>query len=215
MTNEYTLDDYNELAYEFAIRNPRVIELLKSTPLTEEIAKELLSTYGISIYKEVGCAVYDDGEAIGSENHIIRSLDELFLDYPHLRGIKTPIHNNHKCFKRIINPISKPRFITKRMETETETFLRISELDISESRGKSNKMKRLINGEVFKHYDAVTFEKQSKYSLDPSTKRKKTINSDIELVKKYIEPDKYMRLLPQLITINHSYREEDYYSLIE
>ena len=44
------LIDYNKLGYEFAIRNPRVIELL-SRPFTDDVAKELME-YGLNTLVE-------------------------------------------------------------------------------------------------------------------------------------------------------------------
>ncbi|MEA1880277.1 MAG: hypothetical protein U9N11_06510 [Campylobacterota bacterium] len=208
--SKYALEDYNRLAYEFAIRNPRVIELLKSE-LNDEVADELLNTYGISIKKEVVFPEYDEegNQTMSCETAEINSLDEVYLDYPHLKGIKTPSRGSHKGFKRIINTEKLPRFKTKRFETETEAMKRIS--NFFETRGRSNKLNRLMGGEVFEYYDAVRYDKKTIYSLDPSTKKKGTIGSDITLVDEWIKPEKYLELLPKIINLPITYNDADYY----
>jgi homospermidine synthase len=58
-------------------------------------------------------------------------------------------------------------------------------------------IRRLIQGEPFYRYDQVTFQNATKYSLDPTTKAKKIISSDIAFVKKWIKRANYLQLLPQ------------------
>ena len=82
-----------------------------------------------------------------------------------------------------------------KIERELQALERIKEL--IEPRGK--KLQRLMNGEAFKNYDAITFNNQSVYSLDPSGNNKKTIKSDIEFISEWINPQKYLQLLPKCL----------------
>ena len=46
-------------------------------------------------------------------------------------------------------------------------------------------------------YDAVTFFAETVNSLDPSTNTTKTIRKDIEFIAEWVEPSKYLQLIPQ------------------
>jgi hypothetical protein len=183
------LQDYNALAYEFAIRNPRVIELLEQ-PLTDETVSELLK-YGIN-----ATSVYmDDGNEI-----VINSLQELYLDYGYLAHIEHTPHNpygeeDYLGDRILVHPSSKDFFYPINKESDEEAIYRIdapSKKLISTQ--KLNKIER-----VFEHYDSVTFYDETVYSLDTSTKTKATINSDIKLVTKWLQPEMYLQLIPQHI----------------
>ncbi len=199
------LREYNSLAYDFAMRNPRVIELL-GMELTTNVIQELL-TFGIDASSEV------------LENDImipIYSLQELNLNYKHLKHIKHIPHSpygeglfrDEKTFelqdnylgnKILIQPIIANRIYIGQ-EFSEEAWLRIDELfnNSFESRGRGGgKKRRLVQGLLFKNYDAVTFLNETVFSLDPSTNTTKTINSDINLVAEWIHPDKYLQLLPK------------------
>lgn len=196
---KYTLNDYNKLAYEFAIRNPRVIELLGMT-LSDDIVKEL-QQYGIDARSQ---EYTDDGD-----KHIVNTTSDLFLDYKHLEHLNL---NQIKIYKqgveqdwtnfpeeyqpfRGVKKLIHPKCINKlnRSEDPIETLQRISAL--IEARGK--KLSRLIALEAFENYDAVIFFDKTVYSLDPSKSRRKTINTDIEFIKKWIDPKQYLQLLPK------------------
>lgn len=195
--SKYTLEDFNELAYEFAIRNPRVVELITS-PLTDKTAEELLA-YGIDI------KVKDHN---GDE---VNSIDELYLNYKHLDIGKLPyqsktvdiqgmqVHNqDDKSYRKLVRPNSKSKFVIVATTIEKE-IERIKNL--IETRGRVSKLDRLISGEVFEHYDAVTFFSKTVYSLDPSSNQRKTIKSDIEFVEEWLEPKKYLQLLPHKVSL--------------
>ena len=110
MAKTYTLEYYEELAYEFAIRNPSVIKLLQS-PLNDEVADELLK-YGIDITIEESYTIYVDVDVdvdaaaaadaddnmtpIGTGSYKKNSLQELYLDYPHLGDNLKNIQISHK-----------------------------------------------------------------------------------------------------------------------
>lgn len=198
--NIYTLDDFNKIAYEFAIRNPHVIQLLE-LPLTDDVVKELLS-FGIN-----ATSVYFSD---GNEEIIINSLQELYLDYDHLKQISHIPHspygegegideiteenfNHFRGHRLLIHPLSKKPLYKK--ENEFDAMTRISGL--IETRGK--KLQRLMHGEVFEHYDAVVFKRQTRYSLDPTKNTSKTIKADLEFVQEWINQKKYLQLLPNFI----------------
>ena len=195
--DDLMLRDYNELAYEFAVRNPRVIELL-SMKLDEAVARELLE-FGI------------DATAVNKDtDEAFFSLQELYLDYKHLEHIPhTPYssyendwiegkngvqYNNFKGNRCLYHPKCDKLNIE---EPREDAIKRISLL--IETRGK--KLQRLTSGKAFENYDAVNFFDETVYSLDPSTNTKKTINSDIEFIKEWIHPGKYLQLLPQFKTM--------------
>ena len=185
--DEVTLEQFNQLAYEFAIRNPRVIELLHKK-LTKEVVDEL-AQYGI----RATSACMDDN---GNE-HIIYSLQELYLDYEHLKDIK---HEPCLAYSHPIDDYIGEKFL---LHPEINNFFP-SNIDQSralkriqgliETRGK--KLERLLNGEAFTNYDAVTFRNQTVYSVDPSTNKKKTIENDIKFIREWTNPEKYLQLLP-------------------
>ena len=189
--NDYTLRDYARLAYEFAIRNPRVIELLKS-PLTDDVANELLNTYRINIKVERYDG--DSGDYLG----IVNSLEELCLDYPHLSDIKGYESSRYvkddysillcNKFKKII-PLNE-RY--SELEDPAKTLKRCKNL--IETRGR--KLKRLMNGEAFSHYDRITFKGESNYTIDPTTNNKKTIDTDVKFIQKWLEPEEYLKFFP-------------------
>lgn len=200
MSSVYTLDDFNKIAYEFAIRNSRVIQLLE-LPLTDDTVKELL-TYGIdatSIYFS------EDNEEV-----TINSTQELYLDYRHIslskhsphspygegisiNPITADISNHYSGHKILVHPLSKSHIHKK--ENDLDAMVRIAPL--IETRGQSNKMKRLLSGEAFKNYDAVTFYDKTIYSLDPTTKTTKTIKDDIKFITEWTNPEAYLKLLPK------------------
>jgi len=195
------LIDYNNLAYEFAIRNPRVIELL-SMELNKEVVAELKS-FGINAMS----VQYHDGNEVS-----FCSLQELYLDYGHLLHINhTPYspygegqwmdentyeeHDNYRGDKILIHPL-KDNPLSQKEDVE-DAIRRIQSL--IESRGK--KRKRLMDGLAFENYDAITFLNRTPYSIDPSTNKRKTIESDISFIREWINPNKYLQLLPQYTSI--------------
>ena len=204
--NAYTLDDFNQLAYEFAIRNPKVIELL-SQELTDDIVKELL-TFGIN-----ATSVYIDNET-GKESKI-NSLQELYLDYPHLQhiqhnpycpygsGIDTSndclgdVENTFRGYRNLVHPDSSNKWY--KQESEIDALRRISTL--IETRGRGSKLTRLMNGTAFEHFDKVKLEGKTIYSLDPSKNTTKTINTDIKFISEWLQPDYYLQLLPKYFNI--------------
>lgn len=196
------LSDYNRLAYEFAIRNQRVIELL-AKPLTISIVNELL-TFGID-----ATSIHFD--ETGNEI-VIYSLQELYLDYHHLAHINhipynpysmgqenqnedTLEYDEYRGEQFLIHPRSKNFFY---IDTESEQDALNRMKDLIESRGKSGgKFERLINGKAFEHYDAVIFFDETVYSIDPSTNTKKTIKTDIKLITEWVKPENYLQLIKQ------------------
>ena len=190
------LNDYHKLAFEFAIRNPRVIELLHMD-LIDDVAKELL-TFGINIK----CDFMDE-----NGSHEYNSLEWINLDYNHLSDIKHLGISREKFggvddteamaeYQKFISHglLIHPNANDLSTEEEFEdAAARIKGL--IESRGK--KLKRLMNGKAFEHYDAVIFFGETIYSLDPSKNTAKTIASDIAFISEWIHPDKYLQLIPQ------------------
>ncbi len=191
------LEDYNALAYEFAVRNPRVIELL-DMQLNKEVVKELL-TYGID-----ATSYHFDKDT----ETLIYSLQELYLDYDHLKHIEhspyspygegqvldkdtDEIYDNFRGNRQIVHPLSKRKLCTK--ESVEDAIPRIKKL--IETRGR--KLQRLIDQTAFYNYDAVTFFAETVNSLDPSTNTTKTIRKDIEFIAEWVEPSKYLQLIPQ------------------
>jgi hypothetical protein len=199
INDTYRLKDYATLAYEFAIRNPRVIELL-GMPLSDDVVKELLN-YGIDATSEEHSS---DGDWF-----IINTTSNLFLDYKHLEHLnlnQIKIYNqgveqDWKTFpeeyqpfrgeRKLIHPKSKNQFI--RSEDPVKAIQRISHL--IEARGK--KLSRLFELDPFKYYDAVTYFDKTVYSLDTSKTHTKTINSDIKFISEWIDPQQYLQLLPK------------------
>lgn len=182
------LVDYNTLAYQFAIRNPRVIELLNTSP-NDEVVKELL-TFGIN-----ATATHFEG----TEEITFNSFRELYLDYEHLKHLS---HNPHspfepydgfKGYQTLIHP-NKGRIFYKKESTE-DAIYRIKSL--IETRG--GKLNRLMNGSAFTHYDAITFFSETVHSIDPTTHTTATIRKDLSFVSEWIKPEKYLQLLPQYI----------------
>jgi len=186
---KYQLKDFNVLAYNFAIRNPDVIQLL-SEPFTEDNRVKLR---GYGFLTEIAEA-YKIKDGYEDENkyecRMKYSLDALYLDYEHLN---IPQVFSDEGSRKLSQPSSGKFLVVNRISMEDE-IVRINSL--FETRGRANKLDRLMSGEVFEHYDAVSFRGKTIYSLDPSTNKKKTIQSDIELVKEWIQPDKYFQLLP-------------------
>ena len=192
MTTTYELSDYNHLAYDFAVRNPRVIYLL-SQDLTDEVVSELLE-YGI----DATSFYMDDGDVVK-----INSLQELYLDYPHLKhldhlaydprnGSDNKLNKSFKGNKLLKHPLAGKSFTLS--ETIEKAMQRIP--DYIETRGK--KLTRLINGKTFLHYDQNKFEGKSVYAMDPSTNSAKTIRSDIEYISEMLHPEAYLQLLPRI-----------------
>ena len=199
--SKYNLEDYNALAYEFAIRNPRVLELIKK-PLTDEIVKEL-STFGL-IAKIVEVNPED-----GSRTEL-NSLKDLYLEYRHIDKESLPCNSrdfnpegievfipNDKSHRKLYYP--KKSFSNFKRTSINDEIERIDKL--IETRGRKSKLDRLMSGEVFRHYDEVIFFNNSKYSLDKSKNTSATIDTDIAFVEEWIEPFKYLQLLPS----NHKY----------
>jgi len=202
----YSLEDYNALAYEFAIRNPRVLELIKK-PLTDEIVKEL-SMFGLKA-KTVEVNPED-----GSMTQV-NSLKDLYLEYKHINKENIPCNSgdfsadgveifipNDKSHRKLYYP--KKSFSNFKKTTLIDEFKRIDKL--IETRGRKSKLDRLMSGEVFQHYDEVVFFNNSKYSLDKSKNTSATIDTDIAFVEEWIEPLKYLLLLP----LNHKYTSRSY-----
>lgn len=196
--SKYTLEEFNQLGYEFAIRHPRVIELLNNSTLTNDIVQELLE-YGINATSV---------DINTQREQVINSTQELYLNYKHLNGINhTPFSpygegvyydENHLDFideyvgnKLLVHPKNKIAFYNK--ESIESALTRIHSL--IESRG--GKLERLISGKAFKHYDAVKFFGATVYSLDPTKSTTKTITSDIEFIHDWIINKKYLHLIPQ------------------
>ncbi len=176
------------LAYEFAIRNERVIELL-SFELTEDVAKELIE-YGLNTLVE-GHNENGSYEYLGFEN--------LYLDYDHLEhlgiGGFMPDGNEEYDWKKHFKVLSYPQ--------ENEVFIFKEDIEDAVQRikslieGRGGKLQRLMDGTSFKHYDAVTFFDKTVYSLDTTINTAKTIRTDIKFIKEWIQPDKYLQLLQQ------------------
>lgn len=183
------IEDYNRLTYEFAIRNPKVIELLKS-PLTDEVADKLLTTYGINIKVEK----YDrhNGDYLGTEN----SLEELCLDYPHLADIKGYESSGYKgnydisiCkkLKKIFQP-EPSGFPDSLMQQETDDVaLKRINMMFEKKAGRLNK---LMDGSFFCYYDKLILTKKKE---KPSKREKK----NVETIQTYIKPSFYLKLLPE------------------
>ena len=57
------------------------------------------------------------------------------------------------------------------------------------------KTRRLLDGEIFMHYDRVKLKKESIYSINKN-KNKQTVKRNILFVEEWMEPDKYLSLLP-------------------
>lgn len=197
--NSYTLEEFNELAYEFAIRNPKVIELLKQPLTKENILK--LNKFGINANSYT-----DDLDTK------IFSLQELYLDYKQFEEISIQNHSpegagkyfDHETFdliddfkgEKIIYHPDRQRFLYQR-ESDIAAIKRIELL--IESRGK--KLSRLMSKEAFKNYDKYTFEGKTIYAIDPTSNNKKTINNDIKFINEWIQPIKYLQLIPQFENI--------------
>jgi len=193
----YTLEDYRELAYEFAIRNVRVIELIKK-PLTNKSVKEL-TKYGIDATAYYNSLEYNEE---GFEN-TIRELD---LNYYHFKDIKyTPYiyehqDENFRGYKILTHPKRSIIYGDSYRENDIEALSRIEKLlgSYSETVGtriESRKLKRCINKKVFDNYDTLKFGSDISVSEDINSSDKSTIRKDIELVEKWSEPSLYLQLL--------------------
>jgi len=191
------LNDYNKLAYEFAIRNQRVIELLHME-LTSDVAEELL-TFGI----DIRCSDNDD-----NGEYEYNSLIWLNLNYDHLQDIKhlgiqlkdftNGNDNDTEAIVHYEEYINKGQLIHPQQNMVASPLNIVDEIErinsLIETRGR--KLQRLTQGIPFKHYDAVIFFGESVYSLDTTLKTAKTIRNDIKLITEWINPDKYLQLLP-------------------
>ncbi len=191
LMSKYTLKDYEELAYEFAIRNPKVIELLKSE-LTDDVAKELLNTYGISTKVE-----YQDSEGNLYEAN---TLEELYLDYSHLgdtvkyKGMHTykdgkryalaeyyklfPYAkiDEHEGYKKIVHPGFMKVLYSK--ESPEGSIDRINKLFSKQGRG-GGVITRLKSGAIFKRYDmSITMNNNQINQYESTIKFKADLNSD-------------------------------------
>ena len=174
--SKYTLKDYNELAYDFAIRNPRVIELLHGA-LSEEVAKELL-TYGIDIEDSF---VTSDGEEV-----TIYTLENLHLQYEHIDfSIQ---HYGGK--KYIVHPDAK-RFFYRQEPIEDEIEY-INELFTK----KGGRLKYIMDRKIFEHYDEYMDSGKKVTNVHNYQNNKKQIKKDIEFVQEWIQPEQYLRLIP-------------------
>jgi len=184
--NKYTLEDYNMLAYDFAMRNQSVIKLIKGK-LTNEVVNEL-KLYGI----DATAFTYK----YGGQN--INSIQELYLNYEHFNDL------NHKPYlsqynegeieyfdgcKKMVHPFSKQKSYKK--ESDIVALNRIQGL--IETRG--NKLNRLMNGEAFKAYDEIILQGKTKYAFD-NTNNNKGIDKDLKLIQEWSKKEKYLQLLP-------------------
>ncbi len=220
MTKTYTLEDYEALAYEFAIRNPKVIELLQSSlndkkTINDKTAEELLE-YGIDTLVE-----YTDDEGNLCTKY---SLEELYLDYPHLGDDlkKIQISHNGKRYKiekyrelfpdameeewkgnkRIVQPESYNKYFKK--ESDIDSWNRIDAIyfDVCMNEGSKRegvKRDELKNGDAFNYYDEKHFNQKG--TTDISNKYHstdiKTIKKYIKFIEEWVTPEKYLKLIPQ------------------
>ncbi len=205
--SKYTLEDYNRLAYEFAIRNDEVIKLLESN-LTDEVAKDLEERFGIlTKYEEWRGDEYDD----------VYSLKALCLEYKHLQHLlpydynydtdKHAEYSDYELYpcnqlKKIVQP-PLPYSVDEPIEDSLE---RIHAL--IETRGR--KLERLMDGSAFEHYDQMTYEKKDsddvisrphypktgKNRNKPKGTDTSTIENDTNFIKLWSHPSKYLQLLP-------------------
>ena len=205
MAKTYTLEDYEDLAYEFAIRNPRVIELLKPI-LTEEVAKELLE-YGIDTLIE-----YTDDEG---NLYTKYSLAELYLDYPHLGDDLKGIQISHKgkmytteeyrkLFpdamegegdKKIVHPESYNKYFKK--ESDIDAIVRIEEIFPK----KAGHLNRLMDGSIFEYYDEHILCKED-FNDNKIPQKKK---NDVTTIRTYSKKNFYMHLIHKKLPMFKKY----------
>lgn len=203
--SKYTLSEYNELAYEFAIRNIRVIELL-GKPLTNDSAKEF-SAFGIDteVYYSTG-----HNTDVNAEEGYEHSLRELNLDYYHLKTLNHEPYTyeelgiyaeEFKGYKSLVHPL-KSIIDGDYQEKDIDALNRIEKLLGSYSETKnthidSRRVSRCINKKVFDNYDHATFKSNILVSEDVRINDRKTIIADIELVQKWSDPTLYLQLIPK------------------
>lgn len=202
--SEYTLEDYNELAYEFAIRNTQVIKLLKE-PLTDDSAKELRK-YGINtkVYYCTGFSNDPDAKE-GYENN----LRELNLDYYHLEKLKHKPYTyveldieieKFKGYKTLEHPERSIMLEDTYKENDIEALDRIKKLlgkysEKIETQIDSRTLTRCMDKRVFDNYDQNKLG-GSYYDLSNNlSPEKKTIKADIKLVEKWYNPSYYLQLI--------------------
>ena len=182
-----SLREYNALAYEFAIRNPKVIELLQSK-LTDSVVQEL-QIFGIDV-------LLTELDSNGDERACI-TLKHLPLEYKHLK-VKRDVGllADSIIDRKLKHPLSYDSSCTE--ESGEQAYLRINEYFETRGggRGGKNQLQRLLDGDAFEHYDAFVFENKSKYAIADANQIRKTITKDIDLVQEWINPNKYLQLLP-------------------
>jgi len=178
--SKYTLQDYNELAYDFAIRNPRVIELLQGE-LTKETAKELL-TFGLFTEDSFHTS---DGEKV-----ITYTLENLYLNYEHLPD---SIRKYGGGQKKIVHPDSKKIFFAP--EPIEDEIANINEL-IPNRGGRLN---YIMSRKIFDHYDQYIECNENINIISGYRDNKKQIKKDIEFVQEWIHPEQYLLLIPEYV----------------
>ena len=209
--SNYTLKDYEELAYEFAIRNPRVVEIL-NRELSTESQEELLTTYGIDtaddlLYCEYNHLPYiveaaEEKKKERKESLIKRmksiekketnnhtALEKLVLSIDPYKKHYTPL-----CFRVLVRPRPEGDYST---EYRDEALERIKSNNTELIRELNGKLKRLMNNDIFDNYDAYVFEKKSYVMISGSNS--KGVRNDILFVEKWIQPENYLTLLPSNI----------------
>ncbi len=82
------------------------------------------------------------------------------------------------------------------LESETEALSRLHNLIAIDGR----KRKRIMSGEIFKHYDMINFQGLRQKDVDAG----KTLKTDTEIIENWIEPSKYLQLLPFPRTSTHN-----------
>ncbi len=202
MKQAYDLEDYSALAYEFAIRNPEVIKLLKS-PLDEKVAKELL-TYGID-------TLIDNTDSEGN-HYETYSLEGLYLDYPHLGDNLKGIHRSRngtmytfeeyrelfpdaiegewKGDKRIVHPETYSKYFRK--GSDIDALNRIERI----FKKKAGHLKRIMDGSIFKYYDDHILNNDN---FDGRVSKKK--ENDVNTIKTFIKKQFYLLLIPNKISM--------------
>jgi hypothetical protein len=175
--SKYTLQDYNELAYDFAIRNPRVIELLQGA-LTKETAEELL-TFGL--YTEDSFCT-SDGEEMTKY-----TLENLYLNYEHLPD---SIRKEEGGQKTIFHPDAEKIFFSP--EPIEDEIANIKEL----IPGKGGRLNYIMCRKIFDHYDQYIECNENINMISGYRNNKKQIKKDIEFVQEWIQPEQYLSLIP-------------------
>ncbi len=272
--SEYILSDYSNLASEFAIRNPRVVELLKSATITE-VESELLNSFGITLIRphnldfvcfphlhlneplllqwedilnqtrdrvenkksktKAECATKEDRTFLlnkllyetsclmenlqkyqyknNSSKRCIVALKKRLAELEEEKKkrndsflssivIDPKINKIRKMIKDGVDALQKHNLYTKisiksinpysafNPESEIEALNRIRVLLPKDGR----KLKRIMNGEIFKNYDLINFHNIKTKNIYPHPEYK-TLKTDTETIKKWIEFPAYLQLL--------------------